>query len=64
MLGTYMILDIMPKGRNETGRGDLTDWVRHHDRYGAGGHVAATGRYVAASESERCCRATEEKTAK
>ena len=34
MLGTYQILDITPKGRNETGpNGNLTDWVRHHDRY-------------------------------
>jgi len=34
MLGTYQILDITPKGRNETGpRHNLTDWVRLHDRY-------------------------------
>lgn len=45
-LGTYHYLDITPEGRNETGRGNLTDWVRHHDRYDAGGAVAATGRYV------------------
>ena len=48
MLGTYNILDLMPKGRNETGPNhNRTDWVRHHDRYDSGGgHVAATGRYV------------------
>jgi predicted dithiol-disulfide oxidoreductase (DUF899 family) len=34
LLGTYMWLDLTPKGRNETGPSfDLTDWVRHHDRY-------------------------------
>jgi predicted dithiol-disulfide oxidoreductase (DUF899 family) len=34
MLGTYTILDLTPKGRNETGpRHNLTDWVRLHDRY-------------------------------
>lgn len=34
MLGTYTILDLTPMGRNETGpRGNLTDWVRLHDRY-------------------------------
>lgn len=34
---TYMYLDLTPKGRNETGpRGNLMDWVRHHDRYSAG----------------------------
>ena len=49
MLGTYNILDLMPKGRNETGRNhNLTDWVRHHDRYDSGGYVAPTGRYVPA----------------
>ena len=34
MLGTYAILDLTPKGRDENGPGhNLTDWVRHHDRY-------------------------------
>jgi predicted dithiol-disulfide oxidoreductase (DUF899 family) len=34
-LGTYTILDLTPNGRNENGPGhNLTDWVRHHDRYG------------------------------
>ena len=29
-----MILDLTPKGRNETGPNrNLTDWVRHHDQY-------------------------------
>lgn len=49
MLTTYRLLDIVPMGRNEIGpRHNLTDWVRHHDRYGAGGLVDATGRYRAA----------------
>jgi predicted dithiol-disulfide oxidoreductase (DUF899 family) len=34
-LGTYRLLDIVPNGRNETINGNLTDWVRHHDRYKA-----------------------------
>ena len=34
LLTTYMVLDLTPKGRNETGpRGNLTDWVRRHDEY-------------------------------
>jgi predicted dithiol-disulfide oxidoreductase (DUF899 family) len=34
LLGTYNLLDLTPKGRDETGpRHNLTDWVRHHDRY-------------------------------
>jgi len=57
VLSTYMLLDLTPQGRNETGPyGNLGDWVRHHDRYGAGGHVAPTGRYVADEEgSGSCC---------
>jgi predicted dithiol-disulfide oxidoreductase (DUF899 family) len=46
-LGAYMYLDLTPKGRNESPSGNLTDWVRHHDRYGAGGIVLSTGRYRA-----------------
>jgi predicted dithiol-disulfide oxidoreductase (DUF899 family) len=34
LLTTYMVLDLTPKGRDETGpRGNLTDWVRRHDEY-------------------------------
>jgi len=32
-LGTYRLIDIVPKGRTEAINGNLTDWVRHHDRY-------------------------------
>jgi predicted dithiol-disulfide oxidoreductase (DUF899 family) len=32
-LGSYAFLDMTPKGRNETINRNLTDWVRHHDRY-------------------------------
>lgn len=46
-LTTYFYLDLTPKGRDENGPTyTLGDWVRHHDRYEAGGHVARTGRYV------------------
>lgn len=30
---TYSLLDLTPKGRNEPPGGDLTAWVRHHDKY-------------------------------
>jgi predicted dithiol-disulfide oxidoreductase (DUF899 family) len=33
-LAVYGWLDVVPKGRNETKNGNLTDWVRRHDRYG------------------------------
>jgi predicted dithiol-disulfide oxidoreductase (DUF899 family) len=36
-LGTYMFLDLTPKGRNETGPNfNLTDWVQRHDEYDDG----------------------------
>jgi predicted dithiol-disulfide oxidoreductase (DUF899 family) len=34
LITTYMVLDLTPKGRNETGpRHNLTDWVKRHDEY-------------------------------
>jgi len=34
VIGTYGYLDMMPKGRNETGpHGTLADWVKLHDEY-------------------------------
>lgn len=57
VLGTYMLLDLTAKGRNETGPNfNLTDWVRHHDRYDAGGHVEASGRF---QNSSTCCHSDE-----
>ena len=29
----YGLLDVTPKGRNEPPGGNLTDWVRRHDKY-------------------------------
>ena len=33
-LGTYHLLDIVPKGRDEDGLSYTMEWLRHHDRYG------------------------------
>jgi predicted dithiol-disulfide oxidoreductase (DUF899 family) len=56
VLGTYMYLDLVPKGRDETGsRPDMGSWLRHHDRYGAGGYVDPAGGYVAAEKAQECC---------
>jgi predicted dithiol-disulfide oxidoreductase (DUF899 family) len=33
MLTTYGLLDMTPKGRQENSHGNLTDWVKLHDRY-------------------------------
>jgi len=50
-LTTYALLDMTPLGRDEGEDGNLSGWVRHHDKYGAGGRVAPTGRYVAEPET-------------
>jgi len=56
LLGTYMLLDLTPKGRNENGPNfNLTDWVRHHDRYNDAGFVDSTGRYQAPGDTKTCC---------
>ena len=35
LIGTYTLLDLVPKGRNEEGLKQNMAWVRHHDRYTA-----------------------------
>ena len=42
VLGTYMLLDMTPKGRNENGpHRNLMDWVRRHDEYEPDGEPTA-----------------------
>ncbi len=42
VLGAYMLLDITPKGRNETGpHRNLMDWVKRHDEYEDAGKPAS-----------------------
>lgn len=57
LVGAYHFLELTPKGRNETGPAyALSDWVRHHDRYGTPGSVnAKTGRAEPAAGG--CCSA-------
>jgi predicted dithiol-disulfide oxidoreductase (DUF899 family) len=33
MMGTYFMLDLVPKGRDEDSLSYGMEWVRHHDRY-------------------------------
>ena len=56
VLGAYMYLDLTPRGRNENGpHFSLGDWVRHRDRYDAGGHVDRSGAYIAPKPKTSCC---------
>jgi len=50
MMGTYRMLDLMPKGRDER-TGHKMAWVRHHDRY----ELEAPAKTVTAAGS--CCKA-------
>ena len=36
MMGTYRILDLTPKGRDEDNLERSMEWVRYHDSYGTG----------------------------
>jgi predicted dithiol-disulfide oxidoreductase (DUF899 family) len=50
MMGTYQLLDLTPKGRDET-PGQGMRWVRHHDRY------APEPKAKAAKNANSCCAA-------
>jgi predicted dithiol-disulfide oxidoreductase (DUF899 family) len=56
LIGAYNFLDMTPLGRNEAGANkNLTDWVRHHDKYHAKGFVDNTGRYHEVQTTDSCC---------
>jgi predicted dithiol-disulfide oxidoreductase (DUF899 family) len=42
-LPVYGWLDVVPKGRNETKKGNLMDWVKRHDRYENDGRTQTAG---------------------
>lgn len=42
MMGTYQLLDLTPKGRDEDALAYGMEWVRHHDRYEAEAKNAAS----------------------
>ncbi|MBA2963128.1 MULTISPECIES: DUF899 domain-containing protein [Ramlibacter] len=52
MMGTYDLLDLAPKGRDEHNPNYPMDWVRHHDRY----EPASAGKAQAVAASS--CHAT------
>ncbi|MEQ8818388.1 MAG: DUF899 domain-containing protein [Thalassobaculum sp.] len=59
MMGTYRMLDLVPKGRDERDVENRMEWVRHHDRYGpvAGGSAAQdAGGPVGGCTASDCCR--------
>ena len=57
LMGTYRILDLVPKGRDEDHLGFAMEWVRHHDRYGTNEFADADKPYwpETASPSSATC---------
>ena len=51
LVGTYMILDLVPKGRDEDQLGFTMEWVRYHDRYGTDVFADASKPYWPETES-------------
>ena len=54
LIGTYHMLDLAPKGRDEEGLAWSMAWVRHHDRY-EGAAINPKGTYVEPKKSDSCC---------
>ncbi len=46
LVGAYNFLDLVPKGRDETGLKHTMAWVRHHDKYGENYFVDPHQPYV------------------
>lgn len=45
MMGTYRMLDLTAKGRDEDDDADGMEWVRHHDRYDASANDAGCEKH-------------------
>jgi predicted dithiol-disulfide oxidoreductase (DUF899 family) len=52
LIGTYNLLDLTPKGRDE--KHNMGEWLRHHDRYDAVRNGAGAGP-VPQHEAGDCC---------
>jgi len=65
LMGTYRILDLVPKGRDEDHLGFSMEWVRYHDRYGTNEFADADKPYwpeTAVPSSASCgCGSGEER---
>jgi predicted dithiol-disulfide oxidoreductase (DUF899 family) len=56
VMGTYALLELAPKGRDEDGLAFAMSWVRHHDKYGDDYAVDATAGYAKPREVGGCCQ--------
>lgn len=53
LVGTYNMLDLTPKGRDEEGLAFSMAWVRHHDKYDDNYNVDAKREYVQPAKAEK-----------
>jgi predicted dithiol-disulfide oxidoreductase (DUF899 family) len=72
LVGTYVVLDMVPKGRDEDQLAFSMAWVRHHDRYGTDEFAdkdkpywpkieATASSSSSSSSSSSCCHSSSEK---
>jgi len=66
LLGTYRILDMVPKGRDEDDLGFAMEWIRYHDRYDTNAFADADKPYwpetPSSSPSSPACGCASAKT--
>jgi len=55
MMGTYRMLDLTPKGRDERNVEYKMEWVRHHDRYEDAQARSGTVKELQGSLKPTCC---------
>ena len=58
MMGTYRMLDLLPKGRDERDVEYKMEWVRHHDRYESAAPKARSGtveELFGSLQQPKCC---------
>ena len=55
LVSTYMILDMVPRGRDEDHLGFTMEWVRHHDRYGTDEFADTSKPYWPPTASSTVC---------
>jgi predicted dithiol-disulfide oxidoreductase (DUF899 family) len=55
LVGTYNMLDLVPKGRDEDGLKHSMAWVRHHDRYEDSAAVDPNATYQQPKTAASCC---------
>lgn len=59
LVGTYNVLDLVPKGRDEEGLANTMAWLRHHDRYEQGYFVDQARPSTPTSSSAGSCCSSE-----